>query len=74
MPRHFIILFDEFPINSSDVKKGENKENLVNKKYVSTGLSYDENTMVTDGLTKGDLVIVKGYHLVSAGVPVNLVK
>ena len=56
------------------VKKGENKENLVNKKYVSTGLSYDENTMVTDGLTKGDLVIVKGYHLVSAGVPVNLVK
>ncbi len=29
MPRHFIILFDEFSINSSDVKKGNNNPDVV---------------------------------------------
>ena len=44
------------------------------KKYVSTGLSYDENTVISKGLNAGDKVIVKGFHLVSAGVPVNVVE
>ena len=52
----------------------EQEQNIVGKKYVSTGLSYDENTMITKGLNAGDNVIVKGYHLVSAGVSVNVVK
>lgn len=47
---------------------------VVEKKYITTGLSYNDNTMITQGLNAGDQVIVKGYHLVSAGVPVNLVK
>lgn len=55
------------------VKKQENKD-IVAKKYITTGLSYDENTMITKGLSKGDQVIVKGFHLVSAGVYVNLSK
>ena len=29
MPRHFIILFDEFPIDSIDVKRGVNKPEVV---------------------------------------------
>lgn len=29
MPRHFIILFDKFPIDSIDVKRGENKPEIV---------------------------------------------
>ena len=55
------------------VNKEDNKD-IVAKKYVTTGLSYDENTMITDGLTKNDQVVVKGFHLVSAGVFVNLSK
>ncbi len=51
-----------------------NNENIVGKKYVSTGLSYDENTVISKGLNAGDKVIVKGFHLVSAGVPVNVVE
>ncbi|MHA1575857.1 MAG: hypothetical protein ACTSU3_00710, partial [Candidatus Thorarchaeota archaeon] len=29
MPRHFLILFDEFPIDSIDVKRGDNKPEVV---------------------------------------------
>jgi len=29
MPRHFVISFDEFPINSLDVKRGVNKQEVV---------------------------------------------
>lgn len=50
------------------------KNNIVEKKYVTTGLSYNENTNILKGLNIGDLVIVKGFHLVSAGVPVNIVE
>ena len=52
----------------------KNNEHIVSKKYVNTGLSYDENTMLIQGLELGDQVIVKGYHLVSSGVSVSLVK
>jgi len=55
------------------VNKKENK-NIVGKKYITTGLSYDEMTMITNGLVAGDKVVVNGYHLVSAGVPVNVIK
>ncbi len=54
------------------VKK--DREYIVGKKYVTTELSYEENTMIANGLVNGDQVIVKGFHLVSAGVPVNVVK
>ncbi len=52
----------------------EDKKYLVGKKYITTGLSYEDNTMITKGLEIGDKVVVKGYNLVSAGVPVKLVK
>ncbi len=52
----------------------KDKQYIVGKKYVTTDLSYEENTMITKGLNKGDQVIIKGFHLVSAGVPVNVVK
>ena len=51
-----------------------NNETIVSKKYVSTGLSYEENTLITKGLNAGDNVIIKGFHLVSAGIPVNVVE
>jgi RND family efflux transporter MFP subunit len=52
----------------------KNNQSVVGKKYVTTDLSYEENTLVTKGLERGDQVVVKGYHLVSAGVPVKVVK
>ncbi|MEE4198436.1 MAG: efflux RND transporter periplasmic adaptor subunit [Bacteroidales bacterium] len=52
----------------------EDQKNRVVKKYVTTGLSYEEKTMIPRGLQKGDLVVVEGYHLVSSGVEVNLVE
>jgi len=55
------------------VNQKDNK-NIVAKKYITTGLSFDENTHVTKGLDVNDKVIVKGYHLVSSGIKVNLVK
>ncbi len=55
------------------VEQKDNK-NIVSKKYVTTGFSYEEKTLITEGLQKGEKVVVKGYHLVSSGVEVNLVK
>ncbi len=55
------------------VERKDNK-NIVAKKYVTRGLSFDENSMITNGLDLNDQVVVKGYHLVSSGVSVNLVK
>lgn len=44
----------------------------VQKKYIETGLSYRENTMIKSGLNAGDKVIVKGYNLVSTGISVDI--
>lgn len=52
----------------------KDQEYIVGKKYVTTELSYEENTMIANGLVNGDQVIVKGFHLVSAGIAVNVVK
>jgi len=50
-----------------------NGADIVGKKYITTSLSYDDKTLVTNGLVDGDKVIVKGFHLVSAGIAVNLI-
>jgi len=52
----------------------ENGKDIVEKKYITTGLSFDEKTMITSGLELHDQVIVKGFHLVSAGVSVKVVE
>ena len=57
-----------YVVNQKDGK------NIVGKIYITTGLSYNENTMISKGLDTGDKVVVKGYHLVSSGLPVNVVE
>lgn len=42
------------------------------KKYIKTGMSYGEETMVTHGLKTGDRVIVSGYNQVSDGSYVEI--
>jgi len=45
---------------------------LVAKKvYITTGMSYNDETMVVSGLNPGDQVIVKGYNLVTDGTEVK---
>lgn len=50
----------------------KDNKTVVEKKYITTSLSYNENTMITSGLDEGDKVVVAGYHMVSAGVPVKI--
>jgi RND family efflux transporter MFP subunit len=45
---------------------------LAKKVYITTGISYEDETLVTSGLSPGDLVIFKGYSLVTDGTEVNL--
>lgn len=49
----------------------KNTQTIAKKVYVQTGLSYNENTLVTKGLNKGDKVIVVGYSQVSNGALVE---
>ncbi len=42
------------------------------KRYLTRGISYEGNTMVTKGLKEGDKVIVAGYNLVSSGTYVTI--
>ena len=55
------------------VSTGEGK-NIIRKKYIRTGMSYDDDSLIEEGLALGDRVVVKGYHQVSTGVPVKLVE
>jgi RND family efflux transporter MFP subunit len=56
------------------VAKEKEGELVVEKRPIKTSLSYQENTLVTSGLDWNDKVITKGYHLVSAGMAVNIVE
>ena len=51
----------------------EDGKNVVEKRPIETARSYEDMTMVTQGLKPNDKVIVKGYHLVSAGMPVAII-
>ena len=52
------------------MKESEGKA-LAKKVYITTGLSYNDETMVTSGLEKGTKVIIEGYSLVTDGTEVK---
>ncbi len=56
-------------ISGKYVYRAVNKDGklIAEKVYVKTGLTYDDNTTITEGLKKGDNVIVHGYNQVSNG-------
>jgi membrane fusion protein (multidrug efflux system) len=45
---------------------------IAKKRYLTRGISYEGNTMVTKGLSEDDKVIVAGYNLVSSGTYVTV--
>lgn len=44
------------------------------KVYVKRGITVQDQTMITEGLSEGDLVITKGFNLVSDETPLRIVK
>ena len=50
-----------------------NEDNTVTKKNVTLGVRVDELVQVTEGLSEGEKVIVKGQNLLSDGASVNVV-
>ncbi|MBN2669009.1 MAG: efflux RND transporter periplasmic adaptor subunit [Bacteroidales bacterium] len=44
---------------------------VAKKVFIKTGRSYQDQTVVTDGLNLGDRLIVKGYNTVSNGIVVE---
>ena len=68
-----IIIKQDF--NGSYVYVAEKQsENMIAKKvYVKTGISDGSNTMITEGLNPGQMVITKGYNLVKNGVEIKLI-
>lgn len=53
------------------VKEDEGKKKAV-KTYVTTGRTSEGKTMITEGLSKGDNVVVKGFNEVANGDLVNV--
>jgi membrane fusion protein (multidrug efflux system) len=50
----------------------DTKENKARKRYVSTGLTYEDQTMIQEGVEKGEKVIILGFSQVSDGVDIDL--
>jgi len=44
------------------------------KIYVKPGITVQDQTMITDGLLAGDMVITKGFNLVSEGTGVRIIQ
>lgn len=54
--------------------KDEQGNIIAKKRYVETGKSYKSQTEITDGLERGDNVIVDGYNMVTSGTNVKVKK
>ncbi len=48
------------------------KDLKARKRYIETGLSYKDQTMITKGVFEGEKVIVKGFAQVSDGMDIEL--
>jgi len=48
-------------------------KNIAKKVYITTGMSYEDVTMVTEGIDVGDRVITEGYSLVTDGTEVKII-
>lgn len=46
---------------------------VAKKVYITSGMSYNDATMVLSGLSPGDKVIIEGYSLVTAGTEVKII-
>ena len=52
------------------IASDENGETKARKRYIETGLSYKDQTMIKEGISEGEEVIIKGFAQVSDGVKI----
>ena len=69
-----IILKDDFRGTFLFRLRQEDQKHLAEKVYVSTGVTVQDATSITGGLSGGDLIIVKGYKQVSDGEAVSVMQ
>ncbi len=55
------------------VAREDGDKMLARKVYVTTGMSYGDETMVESGLDPGDWVITEGFSMVKDGTEVNII-
>jgi len=53
------------------IVKEEDGNQIAQKKYITSGRSYGDETMVVSGLNPGDQIITQGYNLVTDGTAVK---
>jgi RND family efflux transporter MFP subunit len=53
------------------VAQNNDGASIAKKVYITTGMSYNDETMVVSGLNPGDQVIVQGFNLVTDGTAVK---
>lgn len=51
----------------------KNKTKIAKKVYTETGMSQNDKTIITKGISEGSNVIIKGYNLVADGDKVKLI-
>lgn len=52
----------------------ENGVSKAQKTYVKRGITVQDQTLIEEGLSSGDLVVTKGFNLVSDGTPLRIVQ
>ncbi len=52
----------------------DNNNSIAAKKYIKTGISYKDKTIVSEGLSAGEVIITDGYNNVSNGSVVTIIK
>ena len=54
------------------VAEKKSEQTTAQKRYIETGTTFEDKTMVISGLMKEDRVIVTGYDQVSNGIPIEI--
>ena len=54
------------------ISKMENGKLVAKKRYVKSGVSYKDESMITEGISAGECVIIDGYNQVSDGTLIEI--
>jgi membrane fusion protein (multidrug efflux system) len=68
-----IILKQDFNGTFLFLANVKDESSTARKVYVEKGITVQDQTLITDGLSVGDLVILKGYNLVGEGSLVRII-
>ena len=68
------IIKDDFEKSFLFVARKEKNKWIAEKRFVETGISYKNNTLITKGLKRGEVVVVEGYNQITNKSELKLVK